>query len=328
MHASGTKTTNDDSDVVNGCLEFRYARFRARLSSEDVSVSFWAATDGGSIYLENVERGCNIQDDGEYRHREREKHDEEGLPAYAFNADVGENCRLGMVYDSVPMLCETLLHSLSGSGQIPEGSDVVESTLENHAAKHDAVKHVLELGAGMGLPGLFCALRFPNSARVTLSDRHPGVLELLRRNVELNFPQCGSPAAPPSITRQHTQLPAANGLGSSTVVPEVMELDWDPEKRPDWFLKRTRKFDYVIAADVLYVAGMAAWFFGAAAAALKAPDGKLLLAHKARNDNCHLQGEILPAAAHSGLRLVADAPFTEDNGAIHVFEFKLADDWV
>lgn len=51
------------------------------------------------------------------------------------------------------------------------------------ALLHDA--NVLELGAGLGVAGMLCAVIGAGS--VTLSDYHPAVLESLRRNVQRNF---------------------------------------------------------------------------------------------------------------------------------------------
>ena len=86
---------------------------------------------------------------------------------------------------------------------------------------------VLELGAGVGLPGLVAALK---GARVTLTDRHAGALALLRRNAAL------------------ADLGTELAVVSST--PAVRQLSFG--ERPAWLHSA---FDIAIATDVLYEAG-------------------------------------------------------------------------
>ncbi|CAJ1339296.1 unnamed protein product [Effrenium voratum] len=76
-----------------------------------------------------------------------------------FDEDLLLNSMCGSVFDTVQLLCEHL------------------STLP-------PPRRALELGAGVGLPGLWLASGSP--ARVVLSDCQPGVLRLLAENVELN----------------------------------------------------------------------------------------------------------------------------------------------
>ncbi|KAL1512276.1 hypothetical protein AB1Y20_005538 [Prymnesium parvum] len=78
--------------------------------------------------------------------------------------------------------------------------------------------HVLELGAGLGAPGLLCARL--GAARVTLTDYHPLVLERLRASVLLNLGAASSAAverfawggAPPHCGAQPLLLGADLGV--------------------------------------------------------------------------------------------------------------------
>jgi len=49
------------------------------------------------------------------------------------------------------------------------------------------VTSVLELGAGTGLVGLTAAMLVEEGSRVVLTDYNERVMELLQRNVDINF---------------------------------------------------------------------------------------------------------------------------------------------
>lgn len=230
-------------------LAFRFARFRVRLAGVDLA--FWAAVDDAtglstdSVYLEDAVRDSAFP--------------EEGLGHSEFNDDLGENIRCGMVHDSVPALCSAI------------------------AGLHLGPEHrVLELGAGMGLPGLVAAAM---GGQVVLSDRHPGVLELLGRNIVINK--------------------------ASTA--QARKLSWTD--RPPWLAD----FDFVLAADVLYAKDAAPAFFAAAAAALR-PGGILVMAHKTRTSCCDLLHDALPEALALGFVLCSGAAPALD-GVVEVFHF-------
>jgi predicted nicotinamide N-methyase len=80
-------------------------------------------------------------------------------------------------------------------------------------------KRILEIGAGVGLAGLACALM---GANVLLTDSQPEVLEFLDENVALN-----------ELKKQ-----ARTGL-----------LDWGDKK---FHQRNATKYDFIILADLLY----------------------------------------------------------------------------
>ncbi|CAJ1435789.1 unnamed protein product, partial [Effrenium voratum] len=157
-----------------------------------------------------------------------------------FDEDLLLNSMCGSVFDTVQLLCEHL------------------STLP-------PPRRALELGAGVGLPGLWLASGSP--ARVVLSDCQPGVLRLLAENVELNDLQGRAVA---------------------------QRLRWGEEVEDS--------FDLVLGSDILYDASAASGLFATAAAAM-APEGRFVLANTIRGPSVGVK-VILQHAAASGLRWV------------------------
>jgi predicted nicotinamide N-methyase len=110
-----------------------------------------------------------------------------------------------------------------------------------------AGKSLLELGCGLAMPALVAAKL---GARTTATDLHPDVPAYLARNL------------------------ARNGLAPGAL--EYLELDWCSAG-----LARTRRFDFVVASDVLYEAGHPEPVARALAAHV-APGGRILLADPGR----------------------------------------------
>ncbi len=101
---------------------------------------------------------------------------------------------------------------------------------------------VLELGAGMGLPGIACATR---GCRVTLSDFNPTALELAGENARRNFLEV-----------------------------ELLREDWRE-------FRCLRKFDLLLASDVLYDPKLNACLAGIFQENLEA-GGRIVVSHAQR----------------------------------------------
>jgi len=120
-----------------------------------------------------------------------------------------------------------------------------------------AGKRVLELGAGVGACGFFCAKL--GAASVALTDFEPPLLDALERATE------------------------RNGVGSTCV---VAALDWTRELRNertpgDRALADDAVFDFIIGTDVLYERQHADALSACIARRL-APDGECLLVNAVR----------------------------------------------
>ena len=199
--------------------QLKFCCYQATLSGHEIA--FWATADGESIGPQGrrVDASLGATKTGE----------PEALPSEIFaNQDVGENLRCGNVWEAVPALIRSL-------GPL----------LDRYRAAA-APPRVLELGAGMGLPGLWATRR---GAEVVLTDSNLAVLELLGRN--------------------------ARFLGDGA--PTVRALDWSA--LPAWIFRA--EFDLVIASDVFYDPAAIEPFLCVVEAALK-PGGTLLVSHTDR----------------------------------------------
>ena len=171
--------------------QLQFCRYQATLGNVDLV--FWATADGELVGPQGrrVDASLGATTTGE----------SEALPPELFvGQDVGENLRCGNVWEAVPALIKSLgplLDRLSSVAPMPP--------------------RVLELGAGMGLPGLWAAAQ---GAEVVLTESNLAVLELLERNARL--------------------------LGDGA--PAVRALDWSA--LPGWICGA--EFDLVVASDVLY----------------------------------------------------------------------------
>ena len=85
---------------------------------------------------------------------------------------------------------------------------------------------MLELGAGVGLPGLLCAQLGPDApSQITLTDLSAHLVDRIRANAEHN---------------------AKAGIAP----PEATLLNWDDE--PDTSKERCEEYDLIIGADLVY----------------------------------------------------------------------------
>eukprot|EP00747_Dinoflagellata_sp_TGD_P168636 gnl/TRDRNA2_/TRDRNA2_195506_c0_seq1.p1 gnl/TRDRNA2_/TRDRNA2_195506_c0~~gnl/TRDRNA2_/TRDRNA2_195506_c0_seq1.p1 ORF type:complete len:262 (-),score=34.71 gnl/TRDRNA2_/TRDRNA2_195506_c0_seq1:45-830(-) len=243
----------------------RFSRYRTTLVG--TSVEFWATAERKDLLVE-----CDMV--GE---------EEMSLPADQFvpprNDDFTENIRCGIVFDSVPLLCDRLATWLGKR----QGNWSISAWLGNRQPP----ARILELGAGMGLPGMWAAL---HGATVVLSDGHLGVVKLLQESVK------------------------ANNLGTAAV--EVRRLVWGAPFSP--WASGDCTFDLVIAADVIYYDDAVQPLFETARAALHS-GATFLLGHKDRG--LVALSRVLQGAESAGLKLVGTTT-CRHNQLVSVFEFE------
>ena len=65
---------------------------------------------------------------------------------------------------------------------------------------------VLELGAGTGLVGLTAAMLAGDVSRVVLTDNSERVLDLLQRNIDINFAHKQRESSPPTSSESLSSL--------------------------------------------------------------------------------------------------------------------------
>lgn len=123
-------------------------------------------------------------------------------------------------------------------------------------------RSVIELGAGVGIPGILCR-HF--ATRVVLTDHNSKVLDILNHNIELNLRT--------DQTRQN------NSIYGNDCDISASSLDW-ASPPPSSLAGR---FDVAIGADVVYAPGAAADLFATVNAVLStSPAALFILAHVSR----------------------------------------------
>lgn len=142
---------------------------------------------------------------------------------------------------------EALITDLSDEDKVPCWADIWPAAhgLAHFLWEEEAIgpgKRIMELGAGMGLPGIVCALK---GAEVTLSDFNPTALEMA----------------------------SDNALQNGIAVRLLQE---------DWRSFRCReRFDFILASDILYDPKLNP-FLGQIFSQNLRPDGTVLVAHPHR----------------------------------------------
>jgi SAM-dependent methyltransferase len=152
---------------------------------------------------------------------------------------------------------------------------------------------LLELGAGVGLVGLWAAARGAQDgaqliAQAVLTDRNSASLELMRRNAAF-------------FAERATTAPTTAAPTTAAPIVQVSALDW-AGAHPSWL---DGSFDLVAASEALNVPAAVPLFFATAAAALR-EGGRLVLAMQRRSawrSGVLLDREVLPAAKAVGLAL-------------------------
>ena len=289
--------------VVLDYGKLTYRTYQAVLGG--VTLHFWATSDTEDVCLPGCEvEACVVPPP-------------EPLDAalYAYDDTPGEKLRTGMVFGPVIALCAALDALLTAPERSPpELTELTELTAPERSPQPGELAdmarpgeladtarpgeladtacrggggglRLLELGAGVGLVGLWAAARGAQDgaqliAQVVLTDRGFASLELMRRNAAF-FAVCATTTAP------------------TTTAPtvQVRALDW-AEAHPAWL---DGSFDLVAASDALYVPAVVPLFFATAAAALR-EGGRLVLAMQGRS-GVLLDREVLPAAKAVGLAL-------------------------
>ncbi len=185
---------------------------------------------------------------------------------------------------------EALITDLSDADQVPCWADIWPAAhgLAHHLWDDLQIgpgKRVIELGAGMGLPGIVCALK---GARVMLSDFNQTALEMSAENARQNG--------------LHVELQLA-----------------------DWRSFHCREeYDYILASDILYDPVLNP-FLGQIFAQNLKPGGEVLIAHPDRRvtrefvENCAGYG-LLEQQRHLRLVELADSLLPRDRIIINVLQ--------
>jgi predicted nicotinamide N-methyase len=141
-------------------------------------------------------------------------------------------------------------------------------------------QHVVEVGAGIGIPGLLAGMW---ARSVMLTDHNPVVLSILSENVKLN------------------QVAMVSEL------VEVAELDWASPVPPTMM----SRFGVVLGADVVYSPEAATALFAAVEGLLShAPGSIFILAYMSRSNNPHQRNALIYTLAMLGFldATVGDRP--------------------
>ena len=295
----GAEATSAAVELDYGQLLYR--TYQAVLGG--VTLHFWATSDLEDVCLPGCEvEACALPPP-------------EPLDAalYAYDDTPGEKLRTGMVFGPVVALCAALDALLTAPERSPPEvteltelteltglTELTELTARERSPQTGALGstarrgggsglRLLELGAGVGLVGLWAAARGAQDgaqriAQVVLTDRNSASLELMRRNAAF-FAGRATTAAPTT----------------AAPIVQVSALDW-AGAHPSWL---DGSFDLVAASEALNVPAAVPLFFATAAAALR-EGGRLVLAMQRRSawrSGVLLDREVLPAAKAVGLAL-------------------------
>lgn len=133
-------------------------------------------------------------------------------------------------------------------------------------------RDVLELGAGVGLPGLCCAQL--GARRVRLTDCEANLLPNLRYNAALAFTATRAPPSEPTAAPRATALmpppappSAAEPPVATTALVEVEPLDWSAP--PSDLAASHGRYDVVLGSDIVYSSGCVPSLIGALGALLR-----------------------------------------------------------
>ena len=139
-----------------------------------------------------------------------------------------------VAWQAMPMLCHFILSS--------EGQALLKGS------------RVLELGAGIGVPGILAGR---TCAELVLTDSNDAVVERLRRNIELNRSDivCGRDAT------------------------RVANVLWGADAFPSAATAAPRSMDVVLGSDVVYSASSARTLLETADFLMADPNGVLVLAY-------------------------------------------------
>jgi hypothetical protein len=295
-----------------------YRTYQAVLGG--VTLHFWATSDLEDVCLPGCEvEACALPPP-------------EPLDAalYAYDDTPGEKLRTGMVFGPVVALCAALDALLTAPEQSPpEVTELTELTAPERSPQTGALGstarrgggsglRLLELGAGVGLVGLWAAARGAQDgaqriAQVVLTDRNSASLELMRRNAELTeleLMRRNAELTELELMRRNaaffaeratTAAPTTAAPTTAAPIVQVSALDW-AGAHPSWL---DGSFDLVAASEALNVPAVVPLFFATAAAALR-EGGRLVLAMQRRSawrSGVLLDREVLPAAKAVGLAL-------------------------
>eukprot|EP00977_Amphora_coffeiformis_P021244 scaffold9085_cov215-Amphora_coffeaeformis.AAC.12 len=168
----------------------------------------------------------------------------------------------------------------------------------------DGRPRILELGAGLGLVGLWAHHLMPNG-NVCITDGDTDALKLLRQNVQRN-------------QLSHSSSNNGGGGGGGGVVT-AHQLIWGKDTTQTFVKMHNDRYDMILASDIVYAAVIVEPLWETVALLLKKTASAVFIMAYAKRDVPVTIQDVLNAADVAGFTHQVTA---EDPQGIWVYEFK------